>query len=696
MAKTAAADFLVEIGTEELPPKALKELSAAFTRNLVEGLDRERLSHGEAAGYASPRRLAVLVRELALSQPKRELEQRGPPVSVAFGADGEPTAAALAFAEKCGVAVADLRRTSTPKGEWIACRIAEKGQRAAVLLAGIVQYSLDRLPIPRRMRWGSGEVEFVRPVHWVLMLHGQQVIDGPIFGIRAGRATYGHRFLAPGEIVIDEPADYLPALEDRGHVIADFDRRRQRIVEGVDKAAADAGGVAVTDTALCDEVTALTEWPVPITGRFDASFLALPREVIVATLTTHQRYFPIADKEGSLMARFVTVANIESKEPGKVRDGNERVVRPRLADAVFFWNQDRKSPLEALRRPLDDVVYQKDLGSIGDKSERVTRLAVALAVQLGADSSPVERAARLAKCDLLSGMVGEFPELQGVMGGYYARASGEADSVADAIAEQYLPRFAGDALPATTAGQIVAIADKLDTLAGVFSLGRKPGGNRDPFGLRRAAQGVVRIIVERCLDLDLKKLIALACELQPARIIDQAHAATEIYDFILERMRAWYTAEIGLAPEVFEAVRVKQPASLSDFDARVNAVAAFVEMEAATSLAATNKRIANILRQAGETHPGPVKPTLLRDDAEKKLYRAVQVARDSIAPLLERRAYKEALSVLAELRATVDVYFDDVMVMTDDENTKRNRLATLAELRALFLGIADISRLSIG
>ena len=693
MAKADAADFLVEIGTEELPPKALRELEAAFARQLAECLERERLPHTGISSFASPRRLAVMATDLAAAQADRELEQRGPPVSVAYDKSGRPTPAARAFAAKCGVGVEALARTKTEKGEWVSCRTIHAGKRAADLLPAIVREALESLPIPRRMRWGNGEHEFVRPVHWVLMLHGEDVVEASLFGVDAGRHTRGHRFLSAGEVPVDRPADYLPVLE-RAFVLADFGRRRQVIVDAVRSAAASAGGTAVAHDDLYDEVTALTEWPVALTGRFGDSFLALPREVIVATLTGHQRYFPIEDEQGRLMAAFVTVANLESKAPDKVRDGNERVVRPRLADAAFFWDQDRKLTLAARRRQLADVVYQKGLGSIGDRAGRLAGLSIAIAQELGLDPANAERAALLSKCDLLTGMVSEFPELQGVMGRYYAIASGETAAVADAIGEQYLPRFAGDLLPGTTTGQILAIADKLDTLAGAFCLGRKPSGNRDPFGLRRAALGVVRISIERKLDLDLPQLIGKACEAQP--VADSASSGNDVFDFILERLRAYYVDQFGLAPEVFESVRVRRPLSLPDFDSRVKAVSAFVDLEAAASLAASNKRIANILRQAGSDAHDPVDAAMLQDAAERRLYEAILEAKSAVAPLLSTRAYEAVLTRLAELRPAVDVFFDDVMVMTDDESLRRNRLALLSGLRALFLDIADISRLSIG
>jgi glycyl-tRNA synthetase beta chain len=693
MAKADAADFLVEIGTEELPPKALKELQDAFARQLAEGLERERLPHSGISRYASPRRLAVMASDLAAAQADRELLQKGPPVSAAFDADGLATPAARAFAAKCGVSVDVLERTQTEKGEWLSCRTLEPGRSAAELLPAIVRAALDNLPVPRRMRWGAVEDEFVRPVHWVLMLHGEHVVEASILGMKAGRLTRGHRFLSAGEYSVRQPADYLKVLE-QAFVLADFARRRQLIVDGVQKAAAAVGGVVIADDELYDEVTALTEWPVPLTGRFESSFLSLPREVIVATLTSHQRYFPIQDKHGKLMAAFVTVANLESREPHRVRDGNERVVRPRLADAVFFWDHDRELPLEARRKALDDVVYQKGLGSIGDRSARLAVLSVAIARQLGLDPAAADRAAQLSKCDLLTGMVGEFPELQGVMGRYYAAASGEPAAVADAIGEQYLPRFAGDSLPETSVGQILALADKLDTLAGAFCLGRKPSGNRDPFGLRRAALGVVRIAVERKLDLDLPRLIEEACNSQP--VVADSALRDDIFNFILERLRGIYVDQLGLLPEVFEAVRARRPASLADFDSRVRAVSAFVELDAAASLAASNKRIANILRQAGSDAYGPIDTGMLKEVAEQRLYEAVLAARAAVDPLLEKQAYEAALTRLSELRPTIDTFFDDVLVMTDDEAVRRNRLALLSGVHALFLDTADISRLSIG
>ncbi len=693
---TAAADFLVEIGTEELPPKALRALMNAFADNLRKAVDDARLEHGSVSAYASPRRLAVIVEALAQSQADQELVVRGPPVSVAYDDEGNITAAGSAFAKKCGVKPEALDRTKTDKGEYLSFSSLERGRKTAELMPAMVVGALERLPIPRRMRWGDGEAEFVRPVHWVVLLHGKDLIESSIMGVATGRMTRGHRFHAPGDISIDTPAKYLSVLK-KARVLADFAARRKTIVQGVHKASKEAGGKPVDSDALYDEVTALTEWPVPLTGSFDESFLSLPKEVIIATLTSHQRYFPIVDKSGKLLPRFITMANLVSKKPDRVRDGNERVIRPRLADAAFFWETDKRIPLADRCVALSDVVYQRGLGSIHDKSARVAGLAATVGSQIGADAQTVERAATLAKCDLLTGMVGEFPELQGRMGNYYATADGEPAAVAEAIGEQYLPRFAGDSLPATPAGQALAIADKLDTLAGVFAMGKKPSGNRDPFSLRRSALGIVRIMIEQSLDLNLKELVAAAVADQPIRDKDEAALEEGLYEFITERMRAYYLdRQNGLTPEMFASVMARRPDSLLDFDERLKAVAAFVKLEPASSLAAANKRIGNILKQAGVDGGDPVNKSLIKEPAETALFESVVEAQKAVAPLLSNRDYTNVLTTLAALRDPVDGFFDDVMVMTDDEAIRNNRLALLAELRAMFLNVADVSRLSIG
>ncbi|MDA1064166.1 MAG: glycine--tRNA ligase subunit beta [Proteobacteria bacterium] len=689
-------DFLVEIGTEELPPKALRSLMDAFAESLVAAIDDARLEHGPAHRYASPRRLAVMIEALAGEQPSRRVTQKGPPVSVALDASGKLTAAGSAFAKKCGVLPADLTRTISDKGEWLSCEIIERGQTTAELLPGLVEAALAALPIPRRMRWGDGDAAFVRPVHWVVMLHGATVIKAEILGIKTGNKTRGHRFMAGAPLRIAQPADYLTELETSGYVLADFEQRRELVKQGVEAAAKAVRGTVVDGESLYDEVASLVEWPVPITGSFDASYLKLPREVVVSTLTGHQRYFPVADKQGALLPHFITIANIESSDPQQVRRGNERVVHPRLADAAFFWDSDRRISLAARHDSLREVVYQHGLGSLADKSARIAALAKWIAMELGVAPNNVLRAAMLSKCDLISGLVGEFPDLQGTMGRYYAQHDGEPDAVADAIGEHYLPRFAGDALPAATDGQILALADRLDTLAGIFSVDKKPSGNRDPFGLRRAALGVVRILVECRLDLDLAAMIRVAAEAQPVGKIGAADVQAELLTYVSERLRRYFLdRDTGLAAETFDAVLVREPSSLVDFELRLLAVQAFIGLDSASSLAAANKRIANILKQAGEPGAATVNEKLLREDAELALWDALKAARDSQPPLLERREYTAALNELAKLRGVVDAFFDGVMVMADDKGVRSNRLALLTELRELFLNVADISRLAV-
>jgi glycyl-tRNA synthetase beta chain len=689
-------DFLVEIGTEELPPKALRSLMVAFGENLEAAIDDARLGHGEVHAFASPRRLAVMIDELAVGQDDRKVTMKGPPVAVAFDDDGNITPAGTAFAKKCGVEPGGLGRTTTDKGEWLSCDVVEPGQSTAELMPALVEKALAALPIPRRMRWGAGDAEFVRPVHWVVLLHGADVIKTSVMGVATGNRSRGHRFHCAAPVTIKAPSDYLHALEKEGRVIADFARRRDIIHSGVAALAAEAGGNAVGSESLYDEVTALVEWPVPMPGSFDEEYLRLPREVVVSTLTSHQRYFPVADDDGGLLPRFITVANLDSKQPDQVRDGNERVIRPRLADAAFFWDSDRRTGLAARGEALREVVYQRGLGSLGDKSARVGALTGAIADALNMDPAVAARASMLAKCDLLTGMVGEFPELQGTMGRYYAESDGEPAAVASAIGDQYLPRFAGDSLPTTLDGQVLAVADKLDTLAGIFSIGKKPSGNRDPFGLRRAALGVVRILIECGLDIDLKSMISKAVGAQPAGKLGADELQDAVYSFITDRLRRYFLdRDSRLATETFDAVLVRRPASLVDFDARLAAVQAFLSLEPAASLAAANKRIANILKQAGEQGASEVRKTLLADPAEVALWSALEDARESVGPLIGGRDYTGALSVLAQLRGPVDTFFDDVMVMAEDESTRNNRLALLRELRALFLNIADISRLSI-
>jgi len=708
-------DFLVELGTEELPPTALRGLEQAFAAGVRTGLEKGGLTHGDVVSFATPRRLAVLVKRLVARQPDQDIKRRGPPVSASFDGAGQPTRAALAFAASCGVTVEALQRLDEGKGSFLFFIGTKPGAAVAELLPQIVQTSLDGLPIPRRMHWGSGTAEFVRPVHWLVMLYGKDVLPARLLETDAGNQTQGHRFHAPKPIRITSPAAYERALSERGFVLPDFAARRELIKTRVSAVAAELGGRALIGDELLDEVTALVEWPVPLAGRFEDRFLELPREVLISTLQDHQRYFAVEDEQGRLMPSFITVSNIESRDPSKVREGNERVVRPRLADAAFFWGQDRKHPLAARRDALDAMTFQVKLGSLGDKTRRVRALAGEIAGTGIGERADAERAAELCKCDLLTAMVGEFPELQGIMGTYYALADGEPAEVAVAIREHYLPRGAGDELPETHAGLAVAIADKLDTLAGIFEIGEKPTGAKDPFGLRRAAIGLLRILIEKRLDLDLRRLIGIAlvnvrADVERIRASKAAAAASgatgttdeQVYDFIMERLRAYYLERTpsglpGSAPafttEMFDAVLATKPASPLDFDARLNALRAFLDLPEATSLAAANKRIANILRKAGELQRSDVEVESLKDPAEVRLFDAMRSLREAVATAVAQREYANALGRLAQLRPPVDAFFEQVMVMDDDPGLRANRLALLAQLHGLFIGIADLSRL---
>jgi glycyl-tRNA synthetase beta chain len=695
--KIEERDFLVELGTEELPPKALLELSLAFAAGMTAGLLQAGLAHGQVQPFATPRRLAVSVKRLAARQREQNLKRRGPPVNAAFDAAGAPTRAALAFAQSCGTTVESLQRLEEPKGLFLFFIGSKPGIEAVALLPGIVQTALDALPIPKRMRWGAGSAEFVRPVHWLVMLYGRNVVPATLLETAAGNTTQGHRFMAPHPLRIASPASYARTLRERGFVLADFGERREKVRELATKLAGELGGRAVFDAALLDEVTALVEWPVAIAGRFDTRFLELPREVLISTLQDHQRYFPLEDANGVLQPWFITMSNIESREPDKVRAGNERVVRPRLADAAFFWEQDRKQPLAAFITRLDGVTFHAKLGSIGAKVRRIAVLAGEIADAMRGDRALAERAAQLCKCDLLSAMVGEFPELQGIMGRYYALLDQESAEVAEAIREHYLPRSAGDELPRTATGVALSIADKLDTLAGIFAIGQKPSGTRDPFGLRRAAIGVLRILIEGRLELDLRGLIERAVALQP---VTAPGAAGEVYDYMLERLRTYFlegagaaAARTAISTEMFDAVLATQPRSPLDFAQRLQALAAFLELPEAASLTAANKRIANILRKAEGTAPGEVDVAVLKAPAELRLFDGMRALAKTVASATAQREYTAALGHLAQLRAAVDAFFDQVMVMDPDEKLRANRLALLAQLGGLFAGIADLSRL---
>ena len=690
----AKQDLLIEIGTEELPPKALDRLSVAFQSGVESQITQAGLGFESVQRFATPRRLALLFTQLDTAQADRTIERKGPALKAAFDQEGNATRAAEGFARSCGVALSELEQVDTPKGAWLLFRQNQPGQQTEALVPAMVTQALARLPIPKQMRWGAGDTEFVRPVHWVVMLFGDHVIDCKIMGLTAGRSTRGHRFHHPDPIELDSPASYAGTLLDPGYVIADMDARREKIRAEVERIASEAGGTATIDASLLDEVTALNEWPVAIMGAFDEHFLEVPSEALIKAMQEHQKYFPVVDRSGRLQPCFVTISNIQSQDPAQVRAGNERVIRPRFSDAVFFWEQDLKQPLDALIPRLQGVVFQKALGSLYDKSRRISQLAQRIAEQLDLDPAEVARAAELAKCDLLSNMVGEFPSLQGVMGRHYAQRAGEGGDIAAAIEEQYLPRHAGDRLPQTDCGRAIAIADRLDTLTGIFAIGQRPTGEKDPFGLRRAALGVLRILIETPLPLDLEMLLQAAAA-GLADKLDTRDSANELFDYMMERLNAYY-ADRGISADLIEAVLSRRPTRPADFDLRVRAVAHFRQLPEAEALAAANKRICNILRKTDETLPAQVDVHLLVERSEKALAERIAKLEPAIEPLLAEGLYSEVLLKLATLREPVDLFFDDVMVMCDDERLRRNRLALLSSLSALFLNVADLSRLQAG
>lgn len=677
-------DFLVELGTEELPPKALKTLSDAFLNGITSGLDAAGIAYTAATPFASPRRLAVLINSIQPQQPDRSIEKRGP-------ATQAPEKAVQGFATSCGVGIDQLKVMDTPKGSYYVYRGVEKGQSTAALLPDIINESLHKLPIPKRMRWGSSRTEFVRPVKWLVMLLGDEVVDAEVLGLKAGRKTRGHRFHYNHEIEIMVPADYQPTLLDTGKVIADFAARREVIREQVIREGERIGGTTQIDEDLLDEVTALNEWPVALTGRFEERFLDVPAEALISSMKENQKYFHALDADGKLMPYFITLANIESKDPQQVIEGNEKVIRPRLADAAFFFDTDKKQPLAARIEKLKSVVFQQQLGTIYDKTQRIEGLAGAIASLIGGDLEYAKRAASLSKCDLMTDMVFEFTELQGLMGYHYALHDGEAEEVAQALDEQYMPRFAGDSLPSTRTGIALAIADRLDTLTGLFGINQPPTGSKDPFALRRAALGVLRIIVEHKLDIDLHELLSIAVA-QHNDLPAADGLADRVLDFMLDRFRAWYD-DRGISAETFLSVHALRPTSPLDFDRRIDAVNHFRNLPEAAALASANKRVSNILAKQGGDISTDTNSALLHEKAERDLCDQLDAIEREITPLFERGEYRNALEQLAQLRQSVDSFFDQVMVMVDDEALKLNRLALLARLRRLFLGVADISLL---
>ena len=684
-------DLLIEIGTEELPPKALRRLATAFAEELHTGLEKAGVVHGDYQWYATPRRLAVIVRSVICAQEDKEVLRRGPALKAAYDADGNPTRALEGFARSCGVDVSLLEKLETDKGVWLAYSAEEKGKHTSEVLPDIIEIALNRLPIPKRMRWGDNTAEFVRPVHWVIVLFGTDVVPCTILGVTADNKTRGHRFHHPESIIISSVDDYMSTLKE-AFVLADFQERLEEIQRQAEDAAQSCGGHLEIDTELLDEVTSLVEWPQVITGEYDKEFLKLPKEVLVSTMQGHQKYFPVLDSEKNLLPYFITIANIESSAPEEIKKGNERVIRPRLADAAFFWQRDCSKPLSEYAKGLKSVVFQKQLGTLYDKTERVKKLALFMADELNQDHENISEAAALAKADLLTDMVGEFPELQGTMGHYYALEAGMDAEVAQALDEQYMPRFAGGALPQTVTGQLLAIADRLDTLVGIFAIGQPPTGEKDPFGLRRSALGCLRIMIEcEIKGLDLESCLMYSAETF-GKGLNAATVIKDVFDFMMERLRRYYLDQ-DIRPDVFEAVLARQPKEPHDFNRRIHAVMAFSKLPEAEGLAAANKRISNILRQAGIGTAGDVQKELLNEKAEQDLSAALDKAEETVTPLLQANDYTRAMSHLAELRQVVDTFFDNVMVMCDDEALKNNRLAVLSNMRKLFLTTADISRL---
>lgn len=688
------ADFLIELGTEELPPKALQTLSNAFTAGVTSGLKDASLVADNVVSYAAPRRLAILLKGLPVKQEDQSVERKGPAKKAAFDTDGNPTKAVEGFARSCGVAPHDLDEIETPKGTWLVFKQEVSGKETSELMADIISKSLAKLPIPKRMRWGASDIEFVRPVHWLVMMQDDAVIDDEVLGLKSGNTTRGHRFHHPEPIEIKSAVEYATQLRETGHVIASFAERRDEVRKQAEAAAEALGGKAQIDNTLLDEVTALIELPVAVSGNFDKGFLDIPQECLIISMQDHQKYFPVVDEDGQLLPHFITTSNIKSSNPDTVREGNERVITPRFSDAKFFWDQDHKITLDSRREATKKIVFQKKLGTLYEKTERVAKLAGYIADKLGADSQQAIRAAELSKCDLSSEMVNEFAELQGIMGRYYAVKDGEATEVANAMHEQYQPRFAGDVIPEGMTGKILSLADRLDTLMGIFAIDMKPTGSKDPFSLRRAALGVQRIIIEGELNVDLYELLDKADD-QITIAIDKIKTTAPVKDtfsFIMERLKAYYKDQ-NIGAETVAAVASLNPAQPLDFDRRVKAVAEFKTLPEAESLAAANKRISNILKKVEGDISDSVDVSLFVEPQEIALYKAITAQQEKVQPLFESGDYSSALTSLASLRDDVDTFFDKVMVMADDEALKNNRLALLSQLRGLFLNIADLSRL---
>jgi glycyl-tRNA synthetase beta chain len=685
----AAKHLLFELGSEELPPKTLGKLSQALLDGVLQGLSAAELTFTGAKAYATPRRLAVFVENLSTQQPDKVVEKRGPAIQAAYAPDGKPSKAAEGFAASCGTTFDQLERLKTDKGEWLVYKQAVKGQPTEALIPDIICQSIANLPIAKRMRWGSFATEFVRPVHWAVLLYGNSVIECEILGLTTGTTTYGHRFHAPKSITINSPESYADILYQQGKVIADIEQRKAIIKDKAQQTAAAVNGIAHIEDDLLEEIAALNEWPVPVTGGFDPRFLELPAEVLITTMQTNQKYFPVKNASGALLPYFITFSNIESTRPESIKQGNERVIAPRLTDAEFFWKQDRKNPIADRVDSLANIVFQLKLGTLAEKNQRVVNLAEAIAGQVNSKVDWAKRAAHLAKADLLTNMVNEFDNLQGIMGRYYALADGEPQEVADAIEQHYLPKQSGGLLPSSITGQVVALADKIDTLTGIFSAGLIPTGDKDPYGLRRAVLGVLRILIEKELNLNLANLVDVSLA-QYKHEFNRDETRKLVLDFISERLRG-YCLDKGFAPDEFDAVMTVNPTQPLDFIKRLQAVKSFRQLPEAESLAAANKRIRNILKKS-ETAPATQVGDLVEVEEKQLLAVAKQSATD-IQPFLDKKDYQAVLSRLALTEPAVNAFFDKVMVMCDDLDLRARRLALLKLLSEQFLQIADISKL---
>ncbi|MEP1554228.1 MAG: glycine--tRNA ligase subunit beta [Paraglaciecola sp.] len=685
-------NLLVEIGTEELPPKSLSKLATAFKENIEQLLTESDISFKKLIWFASPRRLAVKVVDVSEYQSDKTVEKRGPAITAAFDAEGTPTKAAQGWAKSNGIDVSEAQRLKTEKGEWLLFKAEVKGLPIQSIIADIVDKSLKALPIPKAMRWGSKDTQFIRPIHTFTMIYGSDLVEGSVLGIKSSRNIQGHRFHSQGYVELDTADNYISLLE-QNYVMADYVQRKQKVLSAVEAIAKQENGIADINEDLLDEVTSLVEWPVALSANFDKSFLEVPKEALIYTMKDDQKYFPLIDSNGKLKSTFVFVTNIESKDPQVIIKGNEKVIRPRLADAEFFFNTDKKVTLESRLESLKTILFQKQLGTVYEKSERIAKLAETIAVNLGLNEPKLAyRAGLLSKTDLMTNMVMEFPDVQGVMGMHYARLDGEPEVVALAQNEQYMPRFAGDSLPSSQISMCVALADKIDSLVGIFGIGQTPKGDKDPFALRRASIGVLRIIVENSLPLDLVELVEASIVTFEDKIKTNG-LSDNVVDFVLARFKAWY-AEQGVPSEVVQAVAVNRPTRPADFAARVEAVKAFNTLESAEALAAANKRVANILAKNPIDISKPLDKSLLTEAAEIYLVDNLEAIESSVEPLLAISNYKDTLTHLAELREPIDSFFDNVMVMDKNEAIKLNRLSLLARLRGLFLSCADISVLN--